>query len=119
MGRIDRDGATDGRTQFLKGCARTLVLQLLSEEPMYGYELSQALAKRSHGIFALGQGTLYPLLYSLESKRLIRVAREEEAPGSGRKRRYYQVTPAGRAELEAGLTTWRDIAHGMRLVLGA
>lgn len=118
MGRIGHT-PTDGRTQFLKGCARTLVLQLLSEEPMYGYELSQALAKRSQGIFALGQGTLYPLLYSLESKRLIRVAREEEAPGSGRKRRYYQVTPAGRAELDAGLTTWRDIAHGMRLVLGA
>ena len=118
MGRIGHT-PTDGRTQFLKGCARTLVLQLLSEEPMYGYELSHALAKRSQGIFALGQGTLYPLLYSLESKRLIRVAREEEAPGSGRKRRYYQVTPAGRAELDAGLTTWRDIAHGMRLVLGA
>jgi|SRR6185437_5167977 PadR family transcriptional regulator PadR len=118
MGRIDQAATIDGRAQFLKGCARTLVLQLLSEEPMYGYELAQALAKRSQGIFALGQGTLYPLLYSLESKRLIRVSREEDAPGSGRKRRYYQVTSAGRSELEAGLATWRDIAHGMRLVLG-
>ncbi|HXE55937.1 MAG TPA: PadR family transcriptional regulator [Tepidisphaeraceae bacterium] len=108
----------DSRSQFLKGCARTLVLQLLSEKPMYGYELASALARRSKGVFALGQGTLYPLLYSLEGKRLIRVAREEEAPGSGRRRRYYELTPAGRRELESGLSNWRDIALGMRLVLG-
>jgi PadR family transcriptional regulator PadR len=78
-----------------------------------------ALAQRSEGIFALGQGTLYPLLYSLEKKGLIEIAREEQAPGSGRKRRYYRVTAAGRAELDSGLTTLRDIARGMRLVLGA
>ena len=47
---------------------------------MYGYEIATALGARSDGIFALGQGTLYPLLYSLESKGLIRVSREEEAP---------------------------------------
>jgi len=105
------------KSQFLKGCARTLVLQLLSERPMYGYELAAALGERSAGIFALGQGTLYPLLYSLESKKLIAVSREEEAPGSGRTRRYYRLTPAGRAELETGLATWRDIARGMQLVL--
>ena len=108
----------ESKSQFLKGCARTLVLQLLSERSMYGYELAAALAQRSEGIFSLGQGTLYPLLYSLESKRLIEVAREEEAPGSGRRRRYYRVTRAGRAELETGLATWQDIARGMRLVLG-
>src|SRR3982751_6017953 len=109
----------ENRAQFLKGVARTLVLGLLRERPMYGYEIATALAARSEGIFALGQGTLYPLLYSLESKGLIKVAREEEAPGSGRRRRYYRVTPAGRAELNNGLATWRDIAQGMRLVLGA
>lgn len=109
----------ENRSQFLRGCARTLVLRLLSEQAMYGYELASALDARSNGIFALGQGTLYPLLYSLESKGLIRVAREEEAPGSGRRRRYYTLTSAGRRELDAGLTTWNDIARGMRLVLEA
>jgi DNA-binding PadR family transcriptional regulator len=109
----------ESKSQFLKGCARTLVLQLLSEKPMYGYELAAALGQRSEGVFSLGQGTLYPLLYSLESKGLIEVSREEEAPGSGRRRRYYRVTRAGRTELDAGLATWKDIARGMRLVLGA
>lgn len=86
---------------------------------MYGYELAAALAERSEDVFALGQGTLYPLLYSLEAKGLIEVAREDKAPGSGRRRRYYRLTKSGRAELEGGLATWRDIARGMRLVLGA
>jgi PadR family transcriptional regulator, regulatory protein PadR len=109
----------ENRAQFLKGVARTLVLGLLRERPMYGYEIATALAVRSDGIFALGQGTLYPLLYSLERKRLIRVSREEEAPGAGRRRCYYKLTPAGRAELESNLLTWDQIARGMKLVLGS
>jgi DNA-binding PadR family transcriptional regulator len=108
----------ENRSQFLKGCARTLVLQLLAERPMYGYELAAELDKRSSGIFALGQGTLYPLLYSLESKRLIRVAREELSPEQGRRRRYYALTASGKTELETNLVTWKEIARGMRLVLG-
>lgn len=107
----------EGQTQFLKGCARTLVLQLLQERPMYGYELAAELQRRSAGIFALGQGTLYPLLYSLESKGQIRVAREELSPDAARKRRYYALTASGKAELEAGVSTWKQIARGMRLVL--
>ena len=105
------------RSQFLKGCARTAVLQLLSERPMYGYEIAAALSARSQGIFALGQGTLYPLLYSLQAKGLIGVARDEASP-DGRLRRYYKLTPAGRERLAGDRTTWQDIARGMRLVLG-
>src|SRR5436305_3402408 len=108
----------ENRAQFLKGVARTLVLGLLRERPVCGYEIATALAARSEGVFALGQGTLYPLLYSLEKKGLIRVSREEEAPGAGRRRCYYMLTPAGKAELEANLLTWGQIARGMKLVLG-
>ena len=56
------------RAQYRKGCARTLVLKILSERPMYGYEIATMLAQRSENIFSLGQGTLYPLLYSLEER---------------------------------------------------
>jgi DNA-binding PadR family transcriptional regulator len=107
----------ENKAQFLKGCARTLVLQLLVERPMYGYELAAELDRRSNGIFALGQGTLYPLLYSLETKGLVRVTREEVSADQGRKRRYYAPTAKGRAELEGNITTWKEIARGMRLVL--
>ncbi len=107
----------ENRSQFLKGCARTLVLQLLAERPMYGYELAAELQRRSQGIFALGQGTLYPLLYSLEAKGLIHVSREEHSPDEGRLRRYYALTKPGREELKVNLVTWREIARGMKMVL--
>jgi len=109
----------DNKAQFLKGCARTLVLDLLRQRSMYGYEIASALSEKSDGIFALGQGTLYPLLYSLESKGLIRVCREVDAPGAGRKRCYYELTKSGHRELENNLLTWREIARGMSLVLGS
>lgn len=107
----------ENKSQFLKGCARTLVLQLLAGRPMYGYELAAELDRRSDGIFSLGQGTLYPLLYSLEIKGQIRVTREELTADGGRKRRYYALTARGRSELEANVVTWKEIARGMRLVL--
>jgi len=107
------------RTQFLKGCARTLVLKVLSERPRYGYEIAAELARRSERVFELGQGTLYPMLYSLEKKKLIRVEREVQAPDTGRKRLYYGLTPKGRQALDQDLQTWASIERGMRLVLGA
>jgi PadR family transcriptional regulator PadR len=106
------------KTQFLKGCARTLVLKVLSEKSMYGYEIASVLAERSRNVFDLGQGTLYPMLYSLEKQGLIRVEKEVEAPGTARKRLYYALTPKGRSALKEDAVTWSSISRGMRLVLG-
>lgn len=105
------------KTQFLKGCARTLVLKVLSEKPMYGYEIASVLSERSGNVFDLGQGTLYPMLYSMEKQGLIRVEREAEAPGAGRKRLYYGLTAKGKAALREDASTWTTISQGMRLVL--
>ena len=108
----------NSRAQFLKGCTRTLVLKVLSERPMYGYEIASVLAERSKSIFELGQGTLYPLLYSLERKNLIRVSRQGHNENGGRKRLYYELTPKGRNVLQEDVATWVNIEQGMKLVLG-
>lgn len=105
------------RTQFLKGCARTLVLKVLSEKPMYGYEIATTLARRSENIFSLGQGTLYPLLYSLEKKGMICPSARVKDKRTGRERLYYKLTPKGKKSLEVNLVTWSEIARGMSLVL--
>ena len=84
---------------------------------MYGYEIAVALAKRSENIFALGQGTLYPLLYSLEKKGMIRVNKARSDQISVRKRTYYELSPKGRAVFEEDIATWNDIVRGMQLVL--
>jgi len=84
---------------------------------MYGYEIATILAQRSEDIFSLGQGTLYPLLYSLEKKGLICIAKEIKDESGERKRLYYKLTHKGLQMLEEDLATWSDIVKGMSLVL--
>jgi len=105
------------KSQFLKGCSQTLVLKVLSERPMYGYEIAQALTKRSENVFDPGQGTLSPLLYSLEKKGLIQVSPQTAAQQQGRKRLYYEFTPKGRSSLKEEIKVWFDIQRGMNLTL--
>ena len=64
---------------------------------MYGYELSQAIEERSGDILSLGKGTLYPLLYNLEAKKLVEAKWEDT--DSGRKRRYYSITSEGKGQI--------------------
>jgi PadR family transcriptional regulator PadR len=78
---------------------------------MYGYELAEALSRRTDGVLQLGQSTLYPLLYSMENKRLVE-SRWMELP-SGRKRRYYRLTERGAAVLEARRAEWQELFQAM------
>ncbi|MHC4702619.1 MAG: PadR family transcriptional regulator, partial [Planctomycetota bacterium] len=84
-------------SQLLKGIAPAVVLEILSGGKMYGYELSQAIEQRSGDILTLGKGTLYPLLYNLEAKKLVKG--KWQKTNSARKRRYYSITSKGKDEL--------------------
>ena len=98
--------------ELMRGAGPAAVLQLLEAHPMYGYELVEALARRTDGVLAMGQSTLYPLLYNLEAKGLIRGEwRESE---SGRQRKYYALTKKGAARLSADRKQWRDLVGAMR-----
>jgi PadR family transcriptional regulator PadR len=101
-------------SQLLKGIAPVVVLEILSRGPMYGYELSQAIEQRSKDILTLGKGTLYPLLYNLEAKKLIR-GRWETAE-SGRRRRYYSITGKGEHELASQKAQLKELTAGLNLV---
>ena len=100
--------------ELLKGLTPTLVMEMLAREAMYGYELSEALAKRSNGIFNLGKGTLYPLLYNLEAKRLITGA--WQTASSGRERKYYSLTGKGKKQLAKSLEQLEALQKGLKLV---
>jgi len=104
-------------SQLLKGVAPVVVLEILSRGPMYGYELGEAIAQRSQNILSLGKGTLYPLLYNLEAKKLI-TAEWQEAK-TGRKRRYYTVTGKGKGELAKQKEQLRELTTGLELVFGS
>jgi len=103
-------------SQLLKGIAPVVVLEILSRGPMYGYQLSEAIQQRSNDIITLGKGTLYPLLYNLEAKGLIK-GRWQTAD-SGRKRRYYSITSKGKLELARQKAQLEDLAKGLDLVFG-
>ncbi len=103
-------------SQLLKGIAPVVVLEILTRGPMYGYELSTAVEQRSADVLALGKGTLYPLLYNLEAKKLIKG--KWETSDSGRRRRYYSITDKGHAELIRQKAQLVDLAKGLNVVFG-
>ena len=103
-------------SQLLKGVAPVVVLQILCRGAMYGYELSQAIENRSGNILTLGNGTLYPLLYNLEAKKLIKGKWEQSE--AGRKRRYYSITSKGKALLAKQKEELRELHTGLDLVFG-
>jgi len=101
--RIDRE--------LMRGAGPVAVLKLLSREEMYGYQLVQALTEQSRGVLGMHQSTLYPMLYNLEAKGLITSKwRDTE---SGRRRKYYSLTGAGRERLAADTEQWRALSEAM------
>jgi PadR family transcriptional regulator PadR len=103
-------------SQLLKGIAPVVVLEILSRGPMYGYELSRSIEQRSGEILSLGKGTLYPLLYNLEAKKLIKG--KWETNQSIRKRRYYSITGKGKDELAKQKAQLKVLTTGLNLVFG-
>jgi PadR family transcriptional regulator, regulatory protein PadR len=103
--------------ELLKGVAPVVVLEILSRGRMYGYQLSTAIEQRSKNVLTLGKGTLYPLLYNLEAKKLIK-GEWEDAP-SGRKRRYYSITSKGKEYLATQKAELQQLQAGLKLVFGA
>lgn len=94
------------RDQIRKGTTEMLILRLLAEEPMYGYQISQELHRRSGGYFDLKEGLLYPTLHGLAQAGY--VTSEWRDVGSARRRKYYLITDAGRASLNEQAEEWRS-----------
>ena len=95
-----------------------LLLKLLSEKDMYGYEIIETLRGRSQNVFEMKAGTLYPLLHSLEEKKLLSVYEREV---SGKVRKYYRITKEGKKNLVQRQEEWQRytqaVADVMSLVM--
>jgi PadR family transcriptional regulator PadR len=100
----------------LRGHLDLLLLSTLRQVgPAHGYALIAGLRERSLGAFDLPEGTVYPALHRLERDGLVSSAWDAAA---ARRRRVYQLTPAGASVLAARHREWRTFARGMRAVLG-
>lgn len=110
----DGDGARGAEQQLAGGVIELLLLQLLSADERYVYDLTGALVE--YGLEDLRETTVYTAVKRMEKRGLLDSRRE--ATEGGRPRRYYRVTPEGAAELERRRTRWRDLSIAVEKVLG-
>jgi DNA-binding PadR family transcriptional regulator len=101
--------------QFPGSAVELLILEVVGQGATYGYEITQTVLERSQGYFELKEGSLYPALHRLERQKLMRATWRE---ADGRRRKYYELTDAGRAELAARKRSWLSFAAGVNGVLG-
>src|SRR5919199_5920984 len=99
-----------------KGSTEFLILSLLEAEPRHGYELQKLIESRSRGVLTFNVASLYPLLYKMEDRGWI-VGRWVEKAGE-RRRRFYKLTAAGRAALDAQRESWREFVTAINRVSG-
>ena len=101
--------------ELLKGSTDSLFLALLSERPMYGYEVLREVERRSEGYFALKEGTLYPALHRLQRDGLIE-GLWRTSPG-GQHRRYYAISDRGVQRLEQGRAEWLNFSRAVNMII--
>jgi len=99
---------------LIMGSADMLVLKLLNEKDMYGYQITEELKKRSENVFEMKAGTLYPLLHTLEAKELVT---SYDTVCDGRTRKYYSITDAGRKALTQKEESWRTFSAAVERVM--
>ncbi|MBR2131721.1 MAG: helix-turn-helix transcriptional regulator [Oscillospiraceae bacterium] len=100
---------------LVSGSMGMLVMKLLEERDLYGYQMIEELKRRSDDTFHLKAGSLYPLLHGLEEKGYV-TAYEQEA-SAGKPRRYYHLTRAGHAALQEKEVSWNLYATAVCRVL--
>ena len=101
--------------ELLKGSTNLLVLSLLEHENMYGYQMIKKLSERSQNVFELQEGTLYPILHSLEEKDYIASYWDETG---AKKRKYYSITKKGKKHLTERKEEWNTFSKGVNEVIG-
>jgi PadR family transcriptional regulator, regulatory protein PadR len=103
-----------GHHDFLNGVPELLILRVLDQRPMHGYDLVQTIRQVSGLRLDFGEGCVYPILHRLEKQRLL--SSERQAVG-GRTRIVYRVTKQGRKRLAESHATWKEIVSAVSAVL--
>jgi PadR family transcriptional regulator PadR len=99
---------------FMTGVPEILILRLLTDREMYGYELVQTIEVATGETIKLGEGVVYPVLHALEASGCLRSRRK---PVNGRTRVYYSVTALGKKRLATVTRDWSRITRAVSQVL--
>ena len=99
---------------LVRGNLELMVLSVLVDESQYGYRIQQRLKEASGGLVDLPAGTLYPLLHRLEADQLVRSRWDDS---TGRRRKWYDLTSAGRRRLDEQARQWSAYAECLQRLL--
>ncbi len=97
--------------ELMRGAGPFAVMKLLKRREMYGYELVEALSRQTDGVLAMGQSTLYPMLYNLEAKGYIKSHWRQSQ--HGRSRKYYALTRQGMRSLATETRQWQSLVNAI------
>ena len=103
-------------SELLRGNTPTLVLAALADGPQHGYAIAQEINKRTDNSLRFKQGTLYPVLHTLEREGLV-TGQWQHGTGE-RPRLVYAITEAGRAELARRVDVWQAFSKAMNTMIG-
>jgi transcriptional regulator len=95
---------TDPRTELLQGTLEMLVLKTLALEPMHGWGIAHRIQSMSNDVFLVAQGSLYPALIRMKRRGWLKTS--WRVTENHRRARYYELTVAGRAQLNAEQSAW-------------
>jgi PadR family transcriptional regulator, regulatory protein PadR len=100
---------------LLQGTLDLLILKALQHGPVHGFGISVRIRQMSDEVLQVEQGSLYPALYRLEEQGWIKA--EWGVSDNNRKARFYELTAAGRRQLDAETANWKQVSAAINLVL--
>jgi PadR family transcriptional regulator PadR len=101
--------------EVIKGTLEMIVLEVLQDEPMHGWGITELIERRSDGLLSVNQGSLYPALYRLVARGWI--SSEWRTTDNNRNARYYALTRSGRRQLASDRAQWEKLSRGVNLIL--
>jgi transcriptional regulator len=106
---------TDDRIDLPQGTLDLLILKAVSLEPMHGWAISERIRHVSRDALQVPQGSLYPALHRLERRGWLRA--DWGTSDNNRRAKFYELTRAGRRQLDAGVDAWARLTGAVSLVL--
>lgn len=100
---------------LMAGSTTILILKLLEEKDMYGYQMIETLAQKSDDTFNLKAGTLYPILHNLRDNGFVESYEKEES--NGKVRKYYHLTSKGKKHLKEKHQEWITFSSAVNKIL--
>jgi transcriptional regulator len=102
-------------SDLIQGTLDLLILKTISSEPKHGWAIAKRIGEVSDDVLQVTQGALYPALHRLEQQGWI--SSKWKKTETGREAKFYQLTKAGRHQLEKELADWQRLSHAIGLVI--